>query len=363
MTERSGRALLAGCLLVLSVPHASWAQGQPAVTAGVGETADAITGVSTGTSLSLGAAWEDARRGLSLTLGLPLDHQAATGWGSAVGWGDWPSLLRVASVMASAQAFGYRDPVLTSTGAAAAVRAEAYRELSPGPVLVRVRGGGRGGTLVAGDATVRRALWGGGADATVARGPAAVRVSADVWAGPEAVYPVFGATAVLSWGPAVAHGRVERWLHDASPTTGWGAALDIRVRDRLSLVMHAARPATDILFFSPPQRSWSVGIRYGIGAPRPARLPTPLFSEGGEPVRLELPASGAGPVRVAGTFSEWEPVAMTRESERWVLRLRLDPGVYEYAFIGPDGEWFVPEGTPGRKPDGFGGFVATVVVR
>lgn len=363
MTERSGRALLAGCLLVLSFPHASRAQGQPAVTAGVGEAADAVTGVSTGTSLSLGAAWEGTRRGLSLTLGLPLDPGDATGWGSAMGWGDWPFLLPVGGIVASAQAFGYRDPVLASTGAAAAVRVEAYRELSTDPVLVRLRGGGRGGTLLAGNATVRRVLWGGGADATVARGSAAVRVSADVWAGPEAVYPALATTAVLSFGPAVAHGRVERWLHDASPTTGWGAAIDVRLRDRISLVIHASRPATDILFFSPPQQSWSVGIRYGIGDPRPASLPTALFSERDEPVRLELPASGAGPVRVAGTFSDWEPVAMTREGERWVLRLRLDPGVYEYTFIGPDGEWFMPEGTPGRKPDGFGGFVATVVVR
>jgi hypothetical protein len=40
----------------------------------------------------------------------------------------------------------------------------------------------------------------------------------------------------------------------------------------------------------------------------------------------------------------------------------LDPGIYHYAFRTAGGEWFVPESTPGRRDDGFDGFVAILVV-
>jgi hypothetical protein len=90
----------------------------------------------------------------------------------------------------------------------------------------------------------------------------------------------------------------------------------------------------------------------------------PMVVAPGAAVRLEVAAPGeGGPVRVAGTFSDWEPLPMLRDGDRWVLELRLEPGVYEYAFVDASDRWFVPEGTPGRKPDGFGGFVATLVVR
>ena len=54
---------------------------------------------------------------------------------------------------------------------------------------------------------------------------------------------------------------------------------------------------------------------------------------------------------------------MEREGDHWVYRVAVAPGVYNYAFVGADGTWFVPESVPGRKDDGMGGFVAVVVVR
>jgi hypothetical protein len=83
-------------------------------------------------------------------------------------------------------------------------------------------------------------------------------------------------------------------------------------------------------------------------------------------VQIRLPqdlvAEGVGSPSVAGEFSEWRPVAMTRAGDEWVLDLPLQSGVYRYAFVDASGEWFVPERYPGRVEDGFGGWVVLLVV-
>lgn len=370
---RGAAPLLAGCVIMLGL--ASPTRGQSALTAGVGEAADAATGVATGTTLSVGLTTYRGPGGLSLGLGVPTDAQAGTRWGTAAGWGDWPALAWGLGLATSATGFAYADPVLETDGAAVAGRAELYRGLDAGPVRLRLRGGGRAGAFRADTATVRRGLWGAGADATLSTATGMVRLTTELWAAPEAVYPAIAASGVFVRGGIVLYARVDRWLHTDLPDTGWSLGAEIPVVGRLALVLQAARPTTDILFSSPPQGSWTVAARYGFGAPPPAAMPAPVVMEAGETVRLEVAvpehaasagaatASDAETVRVAGTFSDWEPVAMTRRRDRWVLDLTLAPGVYEYAFVDHAGLWFVPEGTPGRKPDGFGGHVATVVVR
>ncbi len=54
-----------------------------------------------------------------------------------------------------------------------------------------------------------------------------------------------------------------------------------------------------------------------------------------------LPASGAKVVSVVGSFSEWEPVALSDDDHDgiWTTQIPLSPGRYEYAFI-IDGRWF-----------------------
>jgi hypothetical protein len=83
-------------------------------------------------------------------------------------------------------------------------------------------------------------------------------------------------------------------------------------------------------------------------------------------VRIVLPsalldADGAAP-SVAGEFSEWRPTTMTRAGDVWILDLPLESGVYRFSFVSASGEWFVPERYPGRIDDGFGGWVALLVV-
>ncbi len=54
-----------------------------------------------------------------------------------------------------------------------------------------------------------------------------------------------------------------------------------------------------------------------------------------------LPAPQAKVVSLVGSFSEWEPVAMSDDDEDgiWTAQIPLAPGRYEYAFI-VDGRWF-----------------------
>jgi hypothetical protein len=79
-------------------------------------------------------------------------------------------------------------------------------------------------------------------------------------------------------------------------------------------------------------------------------------------IQLPLAHASSAP-RVAGDFNAWKPQPMQRSDSAWVFTVQLAPGVYNYAFVDDNGEWFVPAKHPGRKSDGMGGTVAVLVVR
>ena len=54
---------------------------------------------------------------------------------------------------------------------------------------------------------------------------------------------------------------------------------------------------------------------------------------------------------------------MERRGNQWTYTVAVPRGVYNYSFVSASGEWFVPDGVPGRKDDGMGGHVAVLVVR
>jgi hypothetical protein len=74
-------------------------------------------------------------------------------------------------------------------------------------------------------------------------------------------------------------------------------------------------------------------------------------------VRFELEAEGAREVRLAGSFTGWEPRhELTPLSDgRWSVTLPMEPGVHDYVFV-VDGESFVEDPWAARVSDGFGGF-------
>lgn len=80
----------------------------------------------------------------------------------------------------------------------------------------------------------------------------------------------------------------------------------------------------------------------------------------GEPSR-RLERARAERVEVIGGFTDWEPRAMRRGPDRWMLELWVPTGVHHFGFL-VDGDWFVPEGHPGNVPDEWGRTNATLVV-
>ncbi len=144
----------------------------------------------------------------------------------------------------------------------------------------------------------------------------------------------------------------------------WSAGGELRVASFASVNASARRDGYDPLHLTPTQSSWSVGASFLLG--RRARTPASPVAErdarGAATIRLPLSASPTAP-SVAGDFNGWTPAPMRRQGSSWEYTVHVAEGVYNFAFVAADGTWFVPEGVPGRRDDGMGGHVATVVVR
>ena len=100
-------------------------------------------------------------------------------------------------------------------------------------------------------------------------------------------------------------------------------------------------------------------VRFGpsVATPVVALRSTP----GGAAARFRLEDRDAQRVEVLGDFSSWEPQLMARDGRAWLLEIPLTTGTYHFGFL-VDGEWFVPEGAPGRVSDDWGQMNATLVV-
>ena len=82
----------------------------------------------------------------------------------------------------------------------------------------------------------------------------------------------------------------------------------------------------------------------------------------GDSLRLSLRAPGAGRVEIMGDFTDWQPVAMTRQDgHRWVTTLVIPPGAHRINLRVDEGPWGIP---PGVTPltDEFGGVVGILPV-
>lgn len=185
--------------------------------------------------------------------------------------------------------------------------------------------------------------------------------AASHWA-EEGTYPYLGGSAFLAEGSLQAWASVGTWLARGVTTTPWTLGTSVALGERVSLTGSVRRDAFDPLFQTPERTSWSLGVSVAFGRPPPPRAPVPSRYESGI-ATLTLSADEAAEApSVAGDFNDWKPQAMTLRDGQWTLALRLGPGVYYYSFVSNDGSWFVPESVAGRKPDGFGGHVAVLVV-
>lgn len=357
------RAWLVIATLLLPGPAAA----QSVLWAGYGHNADHASGLATGEHINMGWAHARPAGGLALGLGLPVDGEASSRWGSLGGWLEARrshGAGTVLGVRGTAAAFAFADPILDSRGAGTVAAADGHGELGLADVRLRLRAGGRHGTHAVDGAVSQRLLGRVGAGAGTALGPVDVRADLDHWRAEEGGYTQVGGRLSLMQPRFQAWAALEHWLDEQLGATGWEAGVRVPVTNRLAFMVRGGHQAADILFWVPAQRSWSLALQLRTGAdPLTRALPAPVVRDARRAVTLTLPANGLEAPAVAGTFSDWEKLPMHRVGGEWRLDLTLPPGVHEYAFVDADGTWFVPEGTPGRKPDGFGGHVAVVIVR
>jgi hypothetical protein len=178
----------------------------------------------------------------------------------------------------------------------------------------------------------------------------------------EDVYTFGGVTAVAGSGPLSVWGSTGRWIGLEDQDMTWAAGASLRVRDRVTLLASGRRDVIDPLYGTPGQDAWNIGVSIKLGRVPPSTVPVLAVSAGARAtIRLTATQSSAAP-RVAGDFTNWKPQPMQRRGDAWVYSVSLEPGLYNYAFVDAQGEWFVPENHPGRKSDGMGGAVAVLVV-
>jgi hypothetical protein len=73
-------------------------------------------------------------------------------------------------------------------------------------------------------------------------------------------------------------------------------------------------------------------------------------------VQFQLEAPEASSVRLAGTFTGWEPDYALHPTGRgvWAILVPLEPGVHDYAFVVDGSQWVADPAAPWVE-DGFGG--------
>lgn len=173
-----------------------------------------------------------------------------------------------------------------------------------------------------------------------------------------------GVSAVIAHGSVSAWGSAGRWMGIDGIDLPWGVGASARILPRLNIEASARRDTFDPLYAQPAQTSWSLGLSLQVGGPVGAPAPpVPAAYENGR-ATISLPVSESREQpSIAGDFNGWKPVPMQKSGNAWVHTVALEPGVYNYSFVRPDGTWFVPESVAGRRDDGMGGHVAVLVVQ
>jgi hypothetical protein len=256
-----------------------------------------------------------------------------------------------------------RDEDGPSRGWGTSGEAMAVVQFRPGPLLFEVRSGAAHYRHAFDDASLERTLPQLHLTGRVIPDPALL-LRAEVrryWAD-ESGLTRLDATVLRALGPTTVWAALGRWVEGPVEGTPWAAGVSLEVGTRATLQASARREPYEPLYLTPDRTTWNAGVSLAFGRPPVPRAPIPDRYEGGV-ATLALPASEADDApRIAGDFNQWQPAPMVREGSHWIFRVRLEPGVYNYAFVTEDGNWFVPESVPGRKPDGFGGHVAVLVV-
>jgi hypothetical protein len=355
-------------VIVLGGAHRAAAQGWNADLYAGGTRAQGVAAAVNSTSVVGNLRYQSLSWGGGyLSVGAPLDQTAAF-------WGATGFARRMESplgggtrwgVETSADAFAFRDRITDTSGGALSAQILPFVNagLPTGiPTSIELRGGLRRVALEKRVTGAPRNVWELGGRASLASSATAVVADARWLRGDSATYPYAGAQLVRAFTRGRVWASAGRWL-GALDQTGGELGGSVAAGDWGELWASVRQDATDPLYGNAARRSWNVGFSRALGR-RPVALPAPVIARGRVRISLAetaVPESAAG-VRVAGEFNRWMPAPMARAGNDWVLELPLGTGVYRFAFVTASGEWFVPEGYPGRMDDDMGGHVAVLVV-
>lgn len=150
---------------------------------------------------------------------------------------------------------------------------------------------------------------------------------------------------------------------------GWvGGSAELGLGDRLTLVATGGGFPPDPGLGFPGGRFATLGLRLGrssrslLRPPQAAPVARPLpwpgatfeVKDAGNGVReIVVTASAATSVEIAGDFTDWRPVALVQEGDRWKARLPIPRGVHRFNLRIDGGAWRVPPGV-GHAADEFG---------
>lgn len=331
----------------------------------------------TSTNLGVGVRYHAPDASLGLSAGVPtadtdpywvaLDAYRRIGTGGALRFG----------ADLGGSAFGYRLesdeqswlPSLSDEAAASgwgvSARALPFIGFAAGPLRPELRSGGVWYRSDLDGASFDRSVWLTEADIGYdAFYPLALWLEGTHVRASEAAYSYAGVAASYTLGGVIVRGAVGHWLDDELTGTPWSVDAALPLSERLSVSLGAAHETVDPVYATPARTLWGIGVSYVFAgrSARAAPLPVPdAYEDGRATIALRASESDGRP-GIAGDFNDWQPEPMTRDGDRWIHSVALEPGVYNYAFVDADGDWFVPEDTPGRRADGMGGHVAVLVV-
>lgn len=335
---------------------------------------DLATSTSGENGAVLGVRYRDADTGwLYVSSGVPFGSDDST-WGAAglgtrLSGDTGPVEL---GVDLGARGYLYRDPVLASVGSGGLLGVRPLLGIGDRRASLQVRSGWvqygssfSGTSLSRGvhdsDLTLRLSL---GSRARVSGTVRHVRADEDA-------YSFGGGRLAVGAGRFTGWTSVGAWTSEALPTVEWGVGASVRLDEggRATLGVSMRQEASDPVYWNAPRQRWTVGVSYGLGGRSHSRAESrralatvaPEITAGRVTIRIPVDGSRAAP-SIAGDFTGWMPVPMDRVGKHWKATFEVEPGVYQYAFRSPSGEWYVPESIPSRRPDGMGGHVALLVV-
>lgn len=143
---------------------------------------------------------------------------------------------------------------------------------------------------------------------------------------------------------------------------------------RYSFVVGTGRALADPIRGVPDMQITSASVRVALVPPRPPSASAAAENEAkgvafatltpkssGALLTVRIVTDDTSRVELAGTFSDWKSVPLTRTSAGWEAEIALSPGRHRVAIRVNGGPWQAPRGTAPVKDD-FGGEAGLIVV-